>query len=1467
MALFENLFSTPTQPVLPKVPQKKTGGLFSGLFEESVPTPAVPQKKDVFKIASTPSDTLLTPSPAGFKPVSAQPETRPTEKPGLFANLFAPISKTKAFQAGAQVVKESIEDVKTRIGEFRELEDIEKFPEEKHAKARALARLAKVGLGGVNLAFTPVTAGIKAAEEIPIAKFPAKATSFVFEKLGEAGARGAEFALNRLPVSEEIKNVFRPVVMEAGALAVQIKGARVAFRPVETVSKKISTKIAERQKAGVKMTPEEAQKIKTEVVKESPELRSQKPQDVEIKTRMGEEVKIETNQKALLENLLRNEEKVNFKRVKSLGKDLEGRGVGARFEYDYKTGEATIYTTSKTTASNLAHEIGHFFDHKLSGKIGERLTDLVPDYTRNKAQIDASLTRFAVEKLGGEATSKQIIETVNKFIADFKTDVERLAKVRGETRGGFNEQFASAVASVIRNPQMAKLRAPQFSNFIEIMLKNTGVLETRIKNIAEQGKTQVITPQPIEGAKAELRAEGRIVLEPRDVLPKRGKIGAEKAEEVSGAEPAEIVQPGGKQVAETGAKKAEISERGLKPKKIRNESKLHELDTEIVNLEQAIRGNPASELSKYAVKGKLPEVTGRGKSEYARTGDQIIAELGFKDTELAARIFEKLQIAKKHLRELKSERREVKGETFEEFTEAQIEKINNILQDAANSVNESSGLFAGTGLKTGKFVEGRKAYNPEKINAPEDVEALFKGVAEAGGEFRKQRISKADEDIKALAQEVGVSVQDLMNTQPGSIANAETVFRARQLVSDLAQDLRDTIRKVTTETASQAELQEVKTKLFRLQGSMKSIAGFRTEASNIFRQFKLEARAGENDIMTDLVSVLKKIDKEAGDDLGSFLKKSKDLMEPTFGDKAWHLWYMSILSGGSTQIKNIGGNFSQMVGEVAVQAVTDPRGFRVAMAGLTKGMTEGFGEFKRIMREGETSKFEERGIKPIRFTLGAEKETRPFIKATKVSVATMLNAFDYVGRFMAGMDAWARMGFKGMEIRAAARERAVAEGLKGEKVEQRIQELTDKPLEEMIEQADQFAKRGTYTQRPTGVLGLLVEGINRMTSLSAKDKLEAVETFKALKEKRFEEVKVGALGKAAIKGVARTIVPFSRVVANVVNNSIDWTPVGFLREGLPARGLQAVFGAKKSLSRPQRQQLGRAVIGTMGMIYAASLALEDRLSGNGPSNAGKRQQFKDSGWRQNSIRFGDRWYPYQNWGPPSVGLTIVGNYFDSVKYGNLDEDELNERLVAVVMGSVNSILDMSFLSGLSDLVTAVENYDRGGERYAKRYIAQQITSPFPNLVKQTARYFDPTQFETDSVGEYIRSNLRLTGGLRPRLNVFGEPIKGERLTELEPVKVTKDPVIKFLAENELWVSVPSKATKIRKAGEIESRVMTEDEYYNYVKISGQLIKQRLTRDLDIIRSFSADKQQDRIDDIVRDVREETKRKIQFGIGL
>lgn len=760
-------------------------------------------------------------------------------------------------------------------------------------------------------------------------------------------------------------------------------------------------------------------------------------------------------------------------------------------------------------------------------------------------------------------------------------------------------------------------------------------------------------------------------------------------------------------------------------------------------------------------------------------------------------------------------------------------------------------LTAGTGLDTGKRV-GTKSYNPEKFNTSQDIEKLFKDISASGGEFAEQRISKSNEDIQLLSRMVNISVEDLLKTKPGSIANAETVRRAVELSMDCVQDLRDYTRTINEYSPTQEQLATVKKKLLRTMGVMKVVSGFRTEASNIFRSFNIDKTSSENAIIQETLVELKKIDAEAAGDLEMFAKRSKELMEPTNADKAWHLWYASILSGASTQVKNFAGNLFNLMGELAVEGVTNPKGFNDAAKGLWNGLALGKKEFARIMREGQTNKFEERGVKPIVFTLGAEKATG-WQKTARERVAWILNRADYVGRFMAATDAYFREGFYGMEMRSMAREQMQKKGYVGGGLKQRIDEYIANPEDNAANQVMEYALRGTYNNKPNGVVGAIANGLGGI--------VRGIEKIsESAKEWKNPYAKYGTLAVTMPAGIfARMVLPFTRVVANVTNVSLDWTPLGFSRTLDP-----------KMTSRQRKQEFGRSFIGTAAMFYLGNMAAQGLLSGTGPTDSKKKQQLKDAGWQPNSIKIGNKWFPYQNWGPMALPMTLVGNYFDHARYNDAGEGDLAARLTIATLGSARSIVDMSFLSGVSGLSSAMENLDRGGERYFQNFAAQQVSSVVPNLVKQTARYFDPTQYETTDIKSQILSNMRITTGLKPRLNVFGQPIKGTALTQLQPTDVTKDATIRFLAENSLWITVPSKSTKIRPTKEFAKlpkggRQMSEDEYYNYVKYTGIEIKKRLDKMLPRLEKMTSEAREKEIDNIVQDVREATKRGMEMGL--
>lgn len=533
------------------------------------------------------------------------------------------------------------------------------------------------------------------------------------------------------------------------------------------------------------------------------------------------------------------------------------------------------------------------------------------------------------------------------------------------------------------------------------------------------------------------------------------------------------------------------------------------------------------------------------------------------------------------------------------------------------------------------------------------------------------------------------------------------------------------------------------------------------------------------------------------------------------GDKFWQVWYSNILSGPTTHVKNVLGSTTGIVSELARVGATSPKELPSAISGVYQGLIKGASAAKEVFKYGDTNKFQDTGRIPVKFE----------------GKAKLLNVLDYIGRTLSGTDAFFEGGIRGMEAGGLARDQGVKEGLKGKDLKARSKSLFDEKYES--DEAKAFSNRGTYKQDPAGVIGALAEGVSKTTNLAP---------------------------------ITRFIAPFTKVVANVVNNSLDWTPLGLMRDrapGLMTAG-QKPFDIKTG--RQHYQQLGRAALGTLAMGYFANLAAQDKLTGNGPSDYNKKLQLQATGWKPNSILIGDDYVPYTHFaGPLALPMALVGNYFDAAKYGNVGEKDLLDQTSAAVMGSAKTILDMSFLQGVSELMSSIQNSDRMGASFGKKFIAQQATSLVPNLVKQVARYNDPGQYEADSLTDKIKSNLRITSGLKPALDVWGDRINGERFTQLETSKKGTDPIKNYLIDNKLWISEPSKNTNIYDYKLKAQRELTKDEYYNYIKESGPLIKQYLTQYMPQIQKIPDNQdRQDFINKIVSETRKTIRAKIIEG---
>jgi hypothetical protein len=731
------------------------------------------------------------------------------------------------------------------------------------------------------------------------------------------------------------------------------------------------------------------------------------------------------------------------------------------------------------------------------------------------------------------------------------------------------------------------------------------------------------------------------------------------------------------------------------------------------------------------------------------------------------------------------------------------------------------GIISSTGLDTGKTVEGRSSFNPKSINAPEETEQLFSELSKSNNEFASQRISKGNEDIKDLARLTGLKEEDLIKAKPGSIANAETVTAARQLVLDKAQDLMNYLKGVDVSVATPDQLKEIKDHFLKLVSMQKSVAGFRTEASNVFRSLGIELQPGENATLSELGKALKEAGIASEGDVSLFSQRVAKEFNLTKGQKiaegALSTWYAAILSGPKTTVRNILSTGSNILTELASKAA-NPKEWKElipSISGLLRGLKEGIPEAKEALKGAPaTSKFMETG--------GA----RPEIFTGKFK--TFGTIVESVGRFLNAQDKLLSAGAREME-RAS---------LKVSSPE------ISKAVEEAITKS--YAETTVYHGVPKGrALGAL---------------RDAAQTLR----RKYPESKV--------------IIPFVDTVANVLDRQFDYIPVFSalrLRDSVIepqveriAKEFNITGKADKAViaQRLKDQQIGRLFLGTAISGAAVTLAASGKISGSGPTNASERAELQRSGWRPNSIKVGDMWVPYVYLGPLAGIFSMAGNVYDKTHYDQAPNKTLTDLMTKGMVGWAQSQLDQSFLSGVADLLDVLS-----GDKTPKTYFTNFAAglTPIPAAYSQTKDMIFRQQYETQGLVEQIRQKLGLTGGafgldpLQPRLNAFGEPLTSDLIYGVTPSKAKGDKVDNFLISNDVVVTKPLRSTSYTIPGTDQKRELTDQEYNRYVQESGKRIYEEINSAIDSLSGLSHEEKKREIQNIVSDIRDDVREEILY----
>jgi len=412
--------------------------------------------------------------------------------------------------------------------------------------------------------------------------------------------------------------------------------------------------------------------------------------------------------------------------------------------------------------------------------------------------------------------------------------------------------------------------------------------------------------------------------------------------------------------------------------------------------------------------------------------------------------------------------------------------------------------------------------------------------------------------------------------------------------------------------------------------------------------------------------------------------------------------------------------------------------------------------------------------------------------------------------------------------REAYRQQAQAEGLSGAQARMRVQELIDQgqkgepdwqvdARKSLLAQADRWGTRANFMQDPEGLLGLISHYLQQLGSKIPW---------------------------------TRQYFPFTRIPTNLINETLNLTPMGLIRYW-KAEPYFTRFGtlkvAPEVLDELKSNLLARSLIGTGGIlgIAMAAATMKDQngnplfqIHGAGPSQSttsGKQlyYQLLDSGWKPHSIEVNGHYYPFE-FTPVWGALEAIGNYYDTQRYQ--DMPSALEAVQASAGASIHGIMERGSLTGLHDLLTLLTDTKMGPQEMQtgldKQFANWKNFVPIggANLFKQEYQQFiDNRLYQARGPAAFARDIPFAASalGLKPLLNFFGEPVRAQPWARVLGTQQSPDPVWDFLDRKDISLTKPS------ARAEINGKRIKEDQdmFYNYTGFRGAELHRLLSLSL------------------------------------
>lgn len=623
------------------------------------------------------------------------------------------------------------------------------------------------------------------------------------------------------------------------------------------------------------------------------------------------------------------------------------------------------------------------------------------------------------------------------------------------------------------------------------------------------------------------------------------------------------------------------------------------------------------------------------------------------------------------------------------------------------------------------------------VKAAQDVIDVIRETArsQAGRISEQSRgqvpFSKTKERAEQLVRDGHMREKDLANMKKGTALNDAELKAARSILIAISEDVAKALKQFKDDD-SRDNLLRVMELVKRQRAVQAAVSGATAEAGRALNSMKIAAEALRaksakdkaleslgGELTEDMVRRLAQIPENDYMAMNRFIR---DHTKFSNMEKLNSYWIANILSGWQTHARVALSNAvwaTTQIGIRPLRGLIDAPVSRImgterkyypgetipAMIGWFEGIPEGLRKALWIMQHGYSL---DNVTGEILTDVGAPRYYE-FPGGLK-------NPFNYPGRALMAAHNLFRVASLESELAAIAARKALRDGgLSGAR--ERYAANRANPEVEDIDQARDFARYTAFLDKPDSFSRMLI----RMREWQVPPEWNIVGGVKPL----------------------RFIIPFINLPWNIFKAGVEVTPAGTLK-----------FLSKEARKEPGKASdiLAKALIGAGIMAAAAILAMNGKLTGPAPKEAGKREEFYRLGKKPYSFRVGDTWYPYLRWsGPFGIPIATTAAWFD--KYDSDGTVPTQERVTNAASAVGRATFDQSYFTGIANMLDAI----REGKTYSAKFLAD-ISSGFvpfsgmqKNIVQQTDVYRDARTIE-----EKVEAGIPfLSQTLKPQRDIFG----------------------------------------------------------------------------------------------------------------